>query len=76
MNFKEILKMFLSALLPVLYAGFIKHNPSFPLSQVDFIETILWIVAAVIGGWSVKAMVVNYQTLKKVGKTYAEWFKS
>jgi hypothetical protein len=76
MDWKSILYMFLGAMLPVVYAAFIKNNPSFPLTQVDFVETILWIIGSIIGGWQAMKMKVNYYLLKKQGKSYAEWLRS
>ena len=76
MDWKSILYMFLGAMLPVVYAAFIKNNPSFPLTQVDFVETLLWIIGSIVGGWQAMKMKVNYYLLKKQGKSYAEWIKS
>ena len=75
MDWKSILYMFLGAMLPVIYAAFIKNNPSFPLTQVDFVETILWIIGSIIGGWQAMRLKVNYMLLKKQNKTYAEFAK-
>ena len=75
MDWKSILYMFFGAMLPVIYAAFIKQNPSFPLTQVDFVETILWILGAIVGGWNAMKIKVNYMMLKKQGKTYAEFAK-
>ena len=75
MDWKSILYMFLGAMLPVIYAAFIKNNPSFPLTQVDFVETILWIIGSIIGGWQAMRLKVNYMLLNKQNKTYAEFAK-
>jgi len=73
MDWKSILYMFLGAMLPVVYASFIKHNPSFPLTQPDFVETILWILGSLVGGWNAMKLNINAKLLKKEGKSYAEF---
>jgi len=51
MNWKDYLRMTLAALLPLAYSLFIKNNPGFPLTEEQWLETIIWIIGAFIGGW-------------------------
>ncbi len=51
MNWKDYLRMTLAALLPLTYSLFIKNNPDFPLTEEQWLETIIWIIGAFIGGW-------------------------
>ena len=76
MDWKTMLYMFLGALLPMIYVAFIKNNPTFPLTELNFVETIMWIIGSLIGGWNAMKLKVNYMMLKKQGKSYAEWLRN
>jgi len=69
MNFKDILKVFLGALLPTLFTMLVSHYPDFPLFGEDFVAIIMWIVGLVVGGWGLNAMYVKTK-LKKAGYDY------
>lgn len=75
MDWKNILYLFLSVLLPVIYQIGIKNNPSFPLSENQFIETLVWVIGSIVGGWNLRTLSVNWAMVKKVGKNYAEFLK-
>ena len=59
MNWKDMLKIFLGALLPALFTQLVSHYPDFPLFAEDFTAIILWIVGLLVGGWGLNAMYVK-----------------
>ena len=49
MNWKEILKTLILALLPLLYNWIVSVFPIFPLTLEMFTEIVMWILGALIG---------------------------
>lgn len=69
MDWKSILKMVLSIALPVVYSAIKAQNPSLPIMENEFIELVMWIVAASVGGWEMMKMRVN-AALKRQDSSY------
>lgn len=59
MYWKNLLALFLSALLPAVYTIFISIFKDFPLSQEQWIALWLWIVGMLIGGWNLKSFIIK-----------------
>jgi len=75
MDWKNVLYLFLSIILPMIYQIGIANNPSFPLSESQFINTVIWIIGAIVGGWNLRTLSVNWEMTKKTGKNYVEFIK-
>lgn len=69
MNWKDMLKIFLGALLPALFTQLVSHYPDFPLDGSDFTAIILWIVGLLVGGWGMASMYMKAR-IKKAGYKY------
>ncbi|MCU0645778.1 MAG: hypothetical protein MUC94_16155 [bacterium] len=69
MNWKDIIKTLLGALLPLLFTQLVSHYPDFPLYSEDFVSIILWIIGLIIGGWGLNAMYMKGR-IKKAGYDY------
>lgn len=52
MDYKQIIFIVLSALLPAAYSALIVAFPDFPLQLEGFTELILWVVGILVGGWN------------------------
>jgi hypothetical protein len=74
MNWKDLLKVFLGALLPMLYTMLSSHYPDFPMFSEDFVSLIMWIVGLAVGGWGLASMRIKSQ-LKKNGYEYKDLVK-
>jgi len=69
MNWKDMLKVFLGALLPTLYSMLIAKHPDFPIFLDEFVSVILWIVGLLVGGWGLASMRMKSK-LKQAGFDY------
>ena len=73
MNFdwKALLKLLLSVVIPTVYTMIKTKYPDFPIGEERFSFFIVWIVGALIGGWELhKAKVKQLLTAK--GLKYEE----
>ena len=57
MDWKSLLKASLTALLPIGYAILQGKFPDFPWSQEGFVQTVLWLIAFLVGGWQANNLV-------------------
>jgi len=69
MNWKDMLKVFLGALLPALFTALIAKHPDFPIFLDEFVSLGLWIAGLILGGWGMGSMYKNAK-LKKAGYDY------
>ncbi len=69
MDWKNLLKIFLGALLPMLYTMLIAKHPDFPIFLDEFVGVGLWIVGLVVGGWGASAL-YHKSKLRKAGHDY------
>lgn len=61
MNLKNLLRLILLALLPVLYGLLTGRYPDFPLHSPQlFVDLVLWIIGLVIGGWQALKLMAHY----------------
>lgn len=61
MSWKNLLRVILLALLPVVY-GLIKSlYADFPLNQQQFVDLVLWVVGQLIGGWLIGRLMLHYE---------------
>jgi hypothetical protein len=62
MDFKNILRLVLGVLLPVIFVALKTLYPDFPLSQDTFVMLVIWAVGLLIGGWNLKIVVERFKT--------------
>jgi len=73
-DWKSFLKVFLGALLPMLYTVLIAKHPDFPIFLDEFVSVGLWIVGLIVGGWGLAEMRMKSK-LKKAGYDYEKLVK-
>lgn len=59
--FKNILLAILSAIGPLIWTELTDSFPDFPLAQSAFIETLIWFVGLLVGGWNLAKATVKYR---------------
>lgn len=69
MDWKAILKSFLSLGLTIAYGLIISRNPDFPLAEGDFTNLLIYIIGGAIGGWQLLKVRFAYVT----GQTWKEF---
>jgi len=73
-DWKNLLKVFLGALLPMLYTVLIAKHPDFPIFLDEFVSLGVWIIGLVVGGWGLAEMRIKSK-LKKAGYDYEKLVK-
>lgn len=61
----------LGIFLPLVYSWFIGKFPGFPLAEAAFVETGLYFIGLLIGGWQLNTVRLKY-FLKRDGMTYVD----
>jgi len=75
LSWRNILYAVLGVILPLIYQELIGARPDYPQGESDFVTQVLWLIGLLVGGWNIKATIVNWKVYKKVSKSYAEWIK-
>jgi hypothetical protein len=60
MQWKNLLRLLLLALLPALYVLLKVRFPEFPLPEKMFVDFVLFIIGELIGGWLLVKLVTYY----------------
>ena len=68
MNWKDYVLMFIGLVAPVAWEAIKAKNPDFPMPEQVFIDTIVYIFAAILGVKGMKYYIVS--KLKKKGQSY------